>query len=86
MITDKKQLTKQILEKHPNTCGDQNTGNFLNAVTLELYGNNHNIDFNLFNTETWVRCRRLVLAENPFLDKRTSITKECENIIKSEVL
>ena len=43
------------------------------------------IDFNIFNVEGWVRCRRKILAEFPELDMRTEKTKECEEIVKSEV-
>lgn len=85
MINEKKKLTKKILEEYPDTCGDCGTGNFLNAVVLELYGNNHNIDFNIFSPSSYVRARRKVLEENPYLDMRTKFTKEIENIVKSEV-
>lgn len=85
MITEKKALTKKILEKYPDTATDGGTGNFLNAVVLELYGNNHNIDFNIFTPNTWSRARRKVLNENPHLDKRTEKTKEVEEIVKSEI-
>lgn len=85
MISEKKKLTLKILETYPDVCGDNDTGNFLNAVVLELYGNNHNIDFNVFTPNTWSRTRRLVLSENPHLDKRTEKTKEVESIVKMEV-
>jgi hypothetical protein len=85
MINDKKKLTKKVLEKYPDTCGDRQTGNFLNAVVLELFDNNI-VDFNTFNSESYVRSRRLVLNENPSMDKRTAITKECADMVSQEII
>ena len=84
MINAKKETTKKILEKYPDTRGDKQTGNFLNSVVLEVYGNNV-IDFNLFNSESWVRARRKILTEFPELDERTVVTDECENMVRNEM-
>ena len=83
MITDKLELTREILEEFPDTRGD-GAGMFLNRVYVSLHGDKI-IDFEIFNTESWVRSRRKILEQCPFLDNRTSLTNKLEMQMKSEV-
>jgi len=84
MITEKLQLTRQILEDHPETRGD-GYGNFLNVVTTKLFGHKTTIDFNRFSVESWTRAKRKVLEQNPHLDNRTYRTAVAEETVKREV-
>lgn len=83
MITEKMKISKMILEQFKDTRGEKCTGNFLNRVAELVYDGN--VDFNEFNTESYVRARRKVLELNPHLDERTSVTKEIESLVKKEV-
>ena len=83
MIKEKLALTKQILEEYPNTRGDGN-GEFLNIVLEKVYEGK--VDFMIFNTESWTRARRKVLAENPHLDYRTKFTNHLESTVRSEMV
>ncbi len=84
MILEKLDLTKEILEKYPDTRGDKQTGKFLNRVLMSLNGN-MTVDFTEFSVESWTRTRRLILERCPYLDNRTSLTNKLELQMKSEV-
>jgi hypothetical protein len=83
MINEKLSITLKILTNYPLTRGDGH-GHFLNKV-YETIHKNEPVDFTKFNAESWTRAKRKVLEQNPSLDMRTHITKECEDIVKSEV-
>lgn len=83
MITEKLQITKEILEKNHKACGDNGVGHFLNEVAERLYPNK--IDFTEFKTETWERSRRRVLELYHYLDKRTDRTTIAERQVKMEL-
>jgi len=83
MIKEKLSLTKQILEEYPQTRYDGN-GEFLNIVLDKIYQGE--VDFKVFNTESWTRARRKVLELNPQLDYRTKITRQLEDTVRSEMV
>ena len=83
MTKEKLSLTKQILEEYPQTRYDGN-GEFLNIVLDKIYQGE--VDFKVFNTESWTRARRKVLELNPQLDYRTKITRQLEDTVRSEMV
>jgi len=85
MIKEYKQVTLEILETYPQTRGDNGASEFLNIASRMMFKDKQ-IDFNIFKVESWTRCRRKMLEQNPQLDERTSKTTLAEQTVRAEMV